>query len=80
MKAKVEPGVRRKEIGAVAGGSSAERLEARMELASVDLLERVLRRRRWSANDKDALAAFLKRLVLRELHAARLGKKEEGTP
>ncbi len=80
MKPNIEPNTRRKDIGAVAGGSSVERLEARMELASVDLLERVLRRRRWSANDKDALAAFLKQLVLRELHAARLGKKEEGTP
>ena len=72
MKFSLERGTGRKQIGGIAGASFSERFDTRMEMASVELLERVLRRRRWAANDKDAIATFLNRLVMRELKTARL--------
>lgn len=56
-----------------------ERRRARMEEAAVDMLERILRRRRWSANDKDRIADFLDRLVGDEIMRERLRAGQGGT-
>jgi hypothetical protein len=51
-------------------GEAGARVEQRFMAEAEDLLERVLRRRRWAVSDRDAVAAFLLRLVERERKAA----------
>lgn len=52
-----------------------ERRRARIEAAATDLLERILRRRRWSARDRDEIADFLERLVVTETKRAFVGAR-----
>lgn len=56
--------------------SAGDREAVRFELYAEELLEKVLRRQRWSAADRDAIAGFLARLVSRErVSAAKGGDK-----
>lgn len=50
-----------------AGMSRPEREAAELEEAAVELLETVLRRRRWTVADKDAVAEFLSLLIARQV-------------
>lgn len=58
----------------VGGESQSERVRVRMEMAAEKLLEGVLRRRRWAAQDRDAIAAFLGALVDEEVKQAGASK------
>lgn len=58
----------------VGGESKSERDRVRMEMAAERLLENVLRRRRWAAQDRDAIAAFLGSLVDEEVRQAAASK------
>lgn len=74
---KTQPLQGRKEIGARdAQMTRQDRFALRMEQAAIHILENVLRRRRWSANDKDAIAAHLALLVRREIKDARIAAPE----
>jgi hypothetical protein len=42
------------------------RLEKRLEQDAEDILERDLCRRRWQAKDRDAIAARLQKIIVRE--------------
>lgn len=46
--------------------SEDERLEDRLTQDAEHILERVLRRQRWHAGDRDAIAQYLRRIVNRE--------------
>lgn len=46
--------------------SRGERDEARFEGYAEELLEKVLMRQRWASKDRDAVADFLRRVVIRE--------------
>lgn len=58
----------------VGGESKSERDRVRMEMAAERLLENVLHRRRWAAQDRDAIAAFLGSLVDEEVRQAAASK------
>ncbi len=68
----------RKNVGRKdASMSQSDRRRARMEEEAVKIMEKVMRRRHWSALDKDHLADFLDRLVTREIKNARLSTAAE---
>ena len=56
--------------------SAGDREAVRFELYAEELLEKVLRRQRWSAADRDAIAVFLERVVRRERRGSVIGGEE----
>lgn len=56
--------------------SKAEARAIRLEVAAEELLTLILKRRRWSATDRDAIAEWLGRAIAKENKAAGTEQKE----
>lgn len=72
---------KRKDVGRIdASMGENDRFLARMEEQAVRLLEDVLLRRRWTVNERDKVAAFLRLVVVDEDKRKKPGRQSAPDP